>query len=67
VVIGLSSVFGPATARLRVVVPVGTINSNNALLSEVFVSIAEISSLLIMRRIYKTPLAERAASQVETR
>jgi membrane protease YdiL (CAAX protease family) len=57
--IGLSSVFEPATARLRAAAPVGTINSNYALLSEVFVSIAVFISLLIMRRIDKTPLAER--------
>ena len=54
--IGLSSVFEPATARLRAAAPVGTINSNYALLSEVFVSIAVFISLLIMRRIDKTPL-----------
>jgi membrane protease YdiL (CAAX protease family) len=57
--IGLSSVFEPATARLRAAAPVGTINSNYALLSEVFVSIAVFISLLIMRRIDKVPLAER--------
>lgn len=57
--IGLSSVFEPATARLRAAAPVGTINSNYALLSEVFVSIAVFISLLIMRRIDKTTLAER--------
>jgi hypothetical protein len=44
---------------LRAAAPVGTINSNYALLSEVFVSIAVFISLLIMRRIDKTPLAER--------
>jgi hypothetical protein len=55
----LSSVFEPATARLRAAAPVGTINSNYALLSEVFVSIAVFISLLIMRRIDKIPLAER--------
>jgi membrane protease YdiL (CAAX protease family) len=59
ILIGLSSVFEPATARLRAAAPVGTINSNYALLSEVFVSIAVFISLLIMRRIDKTPLAER--------
>jgi len=59
ILIGLSSVFGPATARLRAAAPVGTINSNYALLSEVFVSIAVFISLLIMRRIDKIPLAER--------
>jgi hypothetical protein len=57
--IGLSSVFVPATARLRAAAPVGTINSNYALLSEVFVSIAVFISLLIMRRIDKIPLAAR--------
>jgi uncharacterized protein len=60
---GIASVFSPATAALRAAAPAGTINPNYALISEICIAIAVFISLRIMCKHDHAPLSWLTYSQ----